>query len=269
MRTRKASATSVIILLALLSQVSCSATMFQVVDNDARDAQVLLDSSVKVEVSYSIDVTPIADLLESPPSNGLLKRQGSGSGTVMETMVRNGKLESLILTAAHVCEVPKVIDLTPIGLPVLNVVDSSFATVNIKGVRLVADIVYENPINDLCVLRVKGVPGPKMQLADSLPPLGARIVHAGAPWGVFGNGTGVIMDGRYAGIKDINDYHYAIAGMPSTPGSSGGGVYYRGKLFAVLVAVERRLAHVTLCIELDHIKAVMIEAKSIWQKMST
>lgn len=166
---------------------------------------------------------------------------GFGSGVILH----NDNEHSLVLTAGHVC-----------------IKDATFTLETTKGQQFPAVIILEDPGNDLCVLLASDLMEPTADLAGELPPVGARITHAGAPTGSFGYHLGMVVDGRYAGLEQMGDNYYIAMSLPIAPGSSGGGVYYKGKLFGIVTMAAIPNANISWGIELDHIKATMIEAEN-------
>lgn len=261
---------NIAILLLVFTFAACASSSYDAGwqgtgDRDAVVAQRLLDQTVKVEVTAVANVSVISDFLENVPENGLKAFNWSGSGTVTNVAQRVGGLESLVLTAAHVCHVEDAIEL-PFGLPSLPVVSSEIRILNSAGTRMVARVVKKDMVHDVCVLAVSGRAGEVATIARKNPPVGAKIVHAGAPTGTYGRHLGVVIDGRYAGLESMDDGVLMVAmSVPAAGGSSGGGVYYRGELFAVLVLASSPNANITWAVELTHVTTILEEARRDWR----
>lgn len=242
-------------------------------DTDAEIAQRLLDQTIKVEVSATIDLSPLREIMGNDyPIDGkhIIKSSGSGSVTDVSFFNKMTKVESLVLTAYHVCHVPETFN-PGFFLPPLNVIESEIKTISSSGNVLPASVIFEDKKNDTCVLRVMGNAGRVAKIATELPPVGARIIHAGAPTGTYGKHLGVIIDGRYAGIENFSkagfDNDVVVLALPAEPGSSGGGVYYRGKLFATLNWSSGRGGNISWGVKLNNINIALTEARNTWRSL--
>lgn len=233
-------------------------------DANAKFARVLLDQTVRVDVKMIIDISPITSLMSGGDNSNTIVEKGSGSGTVVAKKIRDGKVESLVLTANHVCHVPKYAHMPSLFPVPLNVIGVELSTVNSSGDVMKASIIYEDESYDLCVIKVMGNVGNVASIASEMPPVGARITHAGAPTGTYGRHLGVVVDGRYAGIENINGNSVVAMALPIEPGSSGGGMYYNGSLFATLNWSSGRGGNMSWGASLEHVKDSLNKANIIW-----
>lgn len=197
-------------------------------DKEALVAQVAMRSAVQVRVTYSLDVSSI------DPTKTHEMRFAFGSGTV----VSDGKT-SVVLTAWHACAPQRTAMYTVFG-PELSVVAQTFAVITADGETLAASVRGGLPESDLCTLDVVGDAGVPARIASSPPPLGALVIYAGGPRGVWGLRMIPTFDGRYAGRSRFTVSGIERDGMlftfPIAPGSSGSGVFYDGELVAIVVA---------------------------------
>lgn len=251
---------SIITALAMLlsSCTACAAGVppFRETDDEQAAAmQKLMRSTVKVNVDTSIEL------------QGVLEFPGGwmGSGTVIAVDESKGVLgEAMVLTAGHVCIVPPEAD-TPLGKG--KVTSARVAVTNIEGKRLPAVPLYATMEPDICVLRVEGIPGPAVELADELPPVGAVIQSLGYPLGVSNNGAMFSSDGRYIGLREGFEGKDLLVSSPSAPGLSGSGLFYRGKQFGILVAVYVRFHHMTVGTSLVEIRKAILIAGLKWHDL--
>lgn len=161
----------------------------------------------------------------------------AGTGTV----VRRQGDTTWVLTAGHVCE-PKAEgpfrgpDGKISSYPVLT---ENFYIWTIELKRMDAEMIYIDRQADLCILRVAGVAGETAEVTWRDPPVGATVTHVGSPLGVLGWHRAYVQDGTYLGAvrpSDMpKDVHRELLAIPATHGSSGGGVFYRGKLWSILI----------------------------------
>jgi S1-C subfamily serine protease len=264
----------------LVAFMTTAVPRWQAVDPDAVDVQALLDSTLRVNRTHVVFAVGDPGDGSGPIPLGKLDRGGTGSGVTLAVDVDAN--ESLVATASHVCRIEAVTTLTrssPFGGQikfVLTTVESGLSVTNVLGQTFQATVVLDDPPTDLCFLRVSGVPGPAARLADRLPPRGARVVHTGAPKGLLGAGLAVTIDGRYAGIDtfDLDGPRsevpwYLVFSTPIEPGSSGGPVFYRGRVVSVLTMASIPGGNVAFGVELGHIDALSREARLRWLRART
>jgi S1-C subfamily serine protease len=231
-------------------------------DDDAVQAQKLMRQTVQVD---HIMTTLVPD----PEKKELraVKMGATGSGVVVAVK----KDESLVLTAAHVCKSQETIKVHPaenveIELPVLG---ESFMVWTIDLGRLPAIPQVIDEANDVCVLRVIGVAGEVARIGDHEPPIGARVIHLGSPRGILNLHRAFISEGRVMGIQRMSNdpedttYLQTLA-LPSDHGSSGGGVFYRGRVIGVISRVREEFKEISLATPLEPIKAAIKKAKENW-----
>lgn len=227
-------------------------------DKDAIAARVLMDHTVMVEVTMALDVSGLRDILEdSYPPDGIVKVKSSGSGVVL--MIEDG--QSLVVSADHVCDREETVKIGPFELPVRWM---EFNTVSTSGKRTPAWVITEDPEHDICAIRADGVVGTVSPIAHMMPPVGARVVHVGAPAGTFGKHLATIVDGRYSGLSVKRGVAYATHSFAVAPGSSGGAMFYKGSLYGLVTMCSVQNCNVAWGVELDHVRTTFIEARNKW-----
>lgn len=246
-------------------------------DPDAVAAQKLMKASVRIEQEIDIELTE--DMLGDKTLAVPIKetRGWTGSGVVVANdRYRDSKGSSLIMTAGHVCDTPE--SMIMIGFNkegelyggIAKVVAHRFKTIALDGRVLKTEVVSytfsEDPLDpepDICAISTVGMAGETVELADQLPPEGAIVQNVGFPMGYQVRWSAHISDGRYSGLTDKVP-HGAIVSNPAVGGLSGSGLYYRGKLFAILVAGARRFEHLTFGTELADVRREMLRARAKW-----
>ncbi len=239
-------------------------------DRDAAYAQRLMRSTVEIFMVGSA-LVPNLGGKEGEPKLLPFRFHPQGTGTVIAKKGKGEKAESLVLTADHLCQVaqwetvkaPLSKDVT-VEVPVLGMrIDVWDIDMNKHD----AEIVYQDPEHDLCVVKVAGDAGEVMPVATELPPVGAMVTNIGAPRDNFQYHMAIAADGRYCGLqlggKD-NKSLYEMFSNPSSPGGSGGGIYYHGKLVGVLVMIETYHGHISFGVPLPFVQAAIAEGKKAW-----
>lgn len=232
-------------------------------DQSALAAREIALSSIKLEISYVIDVRELQarGLIDEP----FLEEGGSGTGTVLAVDRHRFKSQvkglwedrpgSLVLTADHVCSIePIVVDLMFFGSFVLPTSQHKYDVISPDGSKHAARVMLEDKKNDLCLLEVDGVAGKPAKVASELPPQLVPIMYAGAPKGIWGKWLVPVFDGRYVGVDEDG---YIVMTTPAAPGSSGSGMFYEGELFGVLTMVTRGFSNGAYGIQLVHVRKMM------------
>lgn len=240
-------------------------------DPDVEEGKVLLAQTVKVELSHVVDVTlTLGEQQQFSPGEEM---GGSGSGFVAE--VRDGS--SLVVTASHVCDDWETKQFTIESLfgdinVDLKTVSHSLEVVTINGEHMKAKVLEDDKEHDACVISVDGVAGTPAEVAETTPGAGARLVHTGAPLGVWDVNAGAVVDGRSMGIVDIGGRWGEVMGMmlASEAGSSGGPVFYRGRVVGILVAGNGEMGgNMSFAVQAEYIKADIDKARVPWRRANT
>ncbi len=249
-------------------------------DDDAAEVQALLDSTVKVNLNHQVRATYISDtgddLGEVVLGEEIVDIGGSGTGVITDVADKGHGTETLVLTASHVCHTFDTKTMTvetwmgPIRIEI-ETISIDLTVENIQGVKEKAVVLHDDEKNDVCAMISEGNLGAVAELADELPPVGAKILHTGAPVGVWGPGYAGVVDGRYGGVADLGDLEegwHLNMGLSAAGGSSGGPVWYQGKVVGLLVMGHYPTGNITWAVELGHLQSAMIEANLAWPRTS-
>jgi hypothetical protein len=202
------------------------------------EAQEGLNHAVKLEVRVA-----------SMEAGKTVVHHGTGTGTVV-AKAKNGS--ALILTAAHVCRPQGAVAY------VLQAVERSEETVP-------ATVLNYSYKHDLCLVSAPLTVVRPADVARYVPPVGAKVHYADGL--LYGPALVAVRDGRYAGdttYGDDNDRDFTVLTTQAHGGDSGAGVYYHGRLFAVVLGGlsargETSGARVTLCATMRQIRSFLEE----------
>lgn len=227
-----------------------------VIEDDTYYAQKIARSAVYVGVEYKIDVRePMAlGLIDKP----FLEGSGSGSGTLVSKGQVGVVKGALVLTANHVC-VEEDVEIQGFKLPV---VDLMLSITDGLGNEFEAFPIIQDEDNDLCLLEVIGeVAADPAEIMLGLPEKQEHVQYAGAPAGIWINDqTAMVLDGRYAG-KDKKS-KFLLYTCATVGGASGSGLFYRGRLFGVVVRVNRNFHHAGFAIDNIYVFAILKAAEA-------
>lgn len=174
------------------------------------------DTSEKVRVARILRSTLMVRVMSVDPMTNKLQ-MGGGSGFIAAH--KDGS--TFVVTAGHVCDpAPMAIKLTDIG-----------------GFEYNAEVAYSDQDQEVCVLKTPGEIGMVTPLSRETPYLGAPVVFAGAPKGVFDRNAAVVADARYCGVTDYAGMRVAVLSSVTTSGASGSGVHFEGAVIGIVVAV--------------------------------
>lgn len=115
--------------------------------------------------------------------------------------------------------------------------------------------------NDLVLLKVKGLLGSKLNLAeDELPEIGERVYAVGNPKGL--NGT--FSEGIISGIRENQSYKVLQITAPISPGSSGGPVLNDdSEVIGVAFASYSSGQNLNFAIPVQYVKDLLSKASTI------
>jgi S1-C subfamily serine protease len=213
-------------------------------------------------------ITLIPDMEKSNEKDGLKLKPAAmvAQGTGVVVAVR-GK-ESLIVTAAHVCKPQDTVHVqltkeVGVDAPVLG---EDFLIWNMELDQMAAQALVIDELNDVCVMRVLGVPGDVVEVATQDPPIGARVTAVGSPHGFLNYHRAFVTDGRYVGAQQYKDHpHSDTVALPGTHGCSGGGVFYRGKLFGVMSRIREEFQEIVIIEGDAPLRDAIKKARSLWK----
>jgi S1-C subfamily serine protease len=141
---------------------------------------------------------------------------GSGSGAIIQ--VRGH--ESIVLTAAHVCQSRQVYNLAHILREPVRVTIS-----DIEGVEYKAVVFALDEAKDLCLMITSGIKRPAMKISPHPPLLGEEYRNMSAPLGIPVRWGIPLFKGYYSGTLPEEGRTYAIYGIPVQEGSSGSPIF--------------------------------------------
>jgi S1-C subfamily serine protease len=174
----------------------------------------------------------------------------TGSGVVYGN--RGG--HSLILSANHVLETPKVDQIVPYGDGVLLVkmVEIIVSAPDEHSCALtVTKVSGSSELNDLAIGEAACEVGIPATFATVDPPEGSKVYIAGHPAGAP---LVVVTDGYLTG-RDSRGF--MISSAPIVGGSSGGPVFYNGKVIGIEVRGLAKFEHFSIFVPLSVIQAFL------------
>jgi hypothetical protein len=211
-----------------------------------------MESVNKIEVKYTY-------ILATPDGDVEMEFGSTGTGTVVAVDVDDES--SLVLTAGHVCDVEQEM-MSPFGM--LKLSESSMSIITFRGTRLEAFPLVSSMSPDVCVLYVKGIAGPIVEIATELPPLGSAVMNAACPLGFKGDKTLHVSTGLYEGVLVEEVNKYVMSSVPIAPGSSGSALVYEGKIIGVIVMGTPRFQHLAISIHLEDVIDAVKLARELW-----
>ena len=171
----------------------------------------------------------------------------TGSGAV----VGKHKLGSLVLTAAHVCEVD------PRRYPTGSILGSEITVLDIRLKRYQARIINMDHEMDACILTVIGLSKDVIPVRKGPYHPGTKVYNVAAPIGIMNNNLVPLLDGYYVGDEGN---HRALYTIPAAGGSSGSPIIDEdGRLVGMIHSVNTLFPMITVSPTLEDLK------KFIWE----
>lgn len=170
-------------------------------------------------------------------------RSSTGSGAV----VKHGKDNSLILTAAHVCDALR--GLTKKAKEEFKAV-ARYEVTTLLGKSYEAKVVkVEKAIAlDMCLLTTAPIPVPALRVAKSPPKILKNYHNFAATRGVFDKNMVLHFTGKFSGYTTMRGDLVALFTFPLEGGSSGSPVLNEyGKLVGMVHHMLRNFKNVALC----------------------
>lgn len=241
--------------------------------SDGADARAMMSSSVKIEVT--VIGTLIKQVGENAEGEPILQVESekiiswTGSGVVVANdLTKGGKGQSLVMSAAHVTNVPALIP----GFDEEGNINSLFITdASIQSVQLLdgsycdSEEIWADVDLDVGVIKTSCIAGTVAPLALDLPPVGAMVSVSGAGLGIHPKGVFLVTDGRYVGSDDGFDGQLIVT-LPVAPGHSGSGLFYKGHIFGIVSRRTVNFEHVTLAVSLENMRKAFDGAMEIWSE---
>lgn len=260
--TRKIAA---IVLMALMF----NACIHRFPDPGGADARDVMAQTVKIEVNVAgVKLTKIGE--DADGKAQLKVEEGvvvgwSGTGVVVAADASRGKGESLVMSAAHVLNVPQAIPIVKDGkLESIIIVQAALMTVtNLSGSVCEAQPIYVDTVQDVGIARALCVAGNVAELSSELPPIGAQVLTTGAGLGLHPNGVFITVDGRYLGLSD-GENPRAMLSMDTAPGHSGSGVFHEGRLFSIVSSHYVNHESITYAVPLEQLQKALGAGMKEW-----
>lgn len=208
--------------LLLLFLLSCASTDMLSVNTLYKD-QVMATVRLVKNTTY-IDLKK--GVVETKPMT-------VGSGVILKTdRTSKGKV-NLVITARHFCKTPDLI--LEQGVPSKFVLSAEIEATNYFGKDFKTEFIAYHEKEDVCFVSVLGDVGDSVLLANEYPDLGDELTHVGASEGTFGLNLAYVSSGRFCGFEEREDVVYMTTSVPAVGGSSGGGIYHKGRMVSMLV----------------------------------
>lgn len=250
--------------LAIVSMLLSCATVRNYPDIDGADARQMMESTVKVFVTVHGNVAQRnlkGNVIFVPET-----MNWTGSGVVLKNDYRMD--ESLVMTASHVSSADMPIPLiTGTGFALFIPEEVEITVAKMDGTKCAAKELVADHDNDLGMLEVDCIAGREAKLASRLPPLGAIVSTSGAALGYHPPNSFIVTDGRYVGLTSDKEPFVTVT-LPGAPGHSGSGLFYRGKVFGILVRGSSRFHHMIYGTELSNLHRLYNVSLELWNNGS-
>lgn len=235
--------------------------------SEGYDAREAMSSTVKIYTKITGHRTNLASVLGINASmpEGTKEKSESKSWTGSGVVVRNNytKKESLILSVAHVTHPQMVsLEIDESGMYFFKIDTIEMVVESLDGNKCSAFPMAGHRDQDMSVIKSSCIAGVAAELADDVPPVGANVLISGAALGYHPKGIFIVTDGRYMGIDESGE---EIITLPSAPGHSGSGIFYKGKVIGLLSKRTVHYEHISICVSLENAKALLSIAEGLWE----
>lgn len=217
-----------------------------------------LKADVSHQVLATVRLTKVAAFLSE---DGIRILGAVATGVLVDSEVVRGKRENLVMTAKHWCETPTKVKFKDgkTGL----ILGAKVNAVNYKGQEFEVALLAMHKDDDICFVTIEGDVGETIAMAEAYPSVGSTVMHVGAPEGNFGLNLAYIVDGRFCGLEEVENVLYTMASISTVGGSSGGGIYYDGKLISILV--RSNFSGISLGVPLHRIRSDLDTIRPLWR----
>jgi len=227
----------------------------------------LLPKKKKIPTESFVQIVKYASVIKCTPISGTVCKEGltfrsTASGSIILSDKSKG---SLILTAAHVCNVSEGIDKTGYMIQEL---DFSIRLKSINNEEFNAFVVFmklEKGV-DLCLLHAPDMTNSKaIKIAQRPPELGELCYNIAAPGGIFHPPAVPILSGYYSGF--MTDFGSAMYTIPAIGGSSGSPILNsRFELVGSVFAASTIYTHMTISTTYENIILFLQDAFAAYSK---
>ena len=128
---------------------------------------------------------------------------------------------------------------------------------DLGGNERVAEIVKANEQTDVCIMRVPGIWGLAIPIADTEPPPGTMVQNMAAPLGIWAPNMVLRFEGYFTGTDTHDGRKLSIYTIPVAGGSSGSPVLYNGEIISIIVMAHRGFNHMGIGVKLEDIQEIM------------
>ena len=230
--------------------------------DEGADVREAMKSTVKIYMKVTGTRKNIISISDAKPDGSEETMSWTGSGFI----VRNNeeKQQSLIMSVAHVTNSEDMtLGADENGLYIFVVTKKELKVETLDGEMCDAHQVIANVGQDLSAIVADCIAGNATDLADELPPVGADVMVSGAALGYHPKGIFIVTEGKYMGID--GESKEEIITLPSAPGHSGSGIFYKGKVIGLLSKRTVAYEHITICVSLENAKNLLDTAEGLWE----
>mgnify|MGYP005812185661 CR=1 FL=1 len=188
--------------------------------------------------------------------NNFLFYTGSGG------IVWQGEDSTIILTAAHVCNIEKTIN------TIKSKVENPSAIKHVMKIsdrqnRVYPAISYVAALDfDACVIQISKIGNAKaLPISKEDPKLGEIIYNVASPIGIYSDAGSPLFKGYYSGdfkFINVSDHKLSLFSLPAAPGSSGSLLLNKNmEIVGVVSSVYRRFHHLTVSPTIGQLRNLM------------
>jgi len=182
-----------------------------------------------------------------------------GSGIVIKVL----EDYSIVISASHVCS-PKHFD-ELIKKNKVEKFERSITVIDFFGIARESEVILENKVYDLCLIKVDGKWAPPVEIASNPAQQGSVVYNIAAPLGFAFTSMVPLFSGRYSG-----DVHYddddinSIYAIPTHRGSSGSAILNRhGKIVGIIHSSLQDFDHLAISCTLEELNDFMRVYRSL------
>lgn len=245
-----------VVLFLFLASCGCAGTQREPGSAGVTD---VLEATVfvHVHISGTIIMQIDADHALAGPSG--VSGSWTGTAVVYEKLRDGEKVDSLLLSAHHVLELPAVGDLIDHGGLKMRVDEVSMKVITRTGLSCDAEplALGDHASHDVATAIAHCDAGLALPIAGIPPPVGAKVYSAGHPGGIE---PAIVVDGYFSGWTDDG---YMISSVPAFGGSSGSALVYRGRIVGIIARVYPSFTNVSLSTSLEHVQKRVAETRKL------